>query len=155
MKKIALLVLIALCGTAVFAFAAEGWGIGIMYAFDLMGDLPSQALLTIAAKQLPVVIGVGMQLNQDSTAIGITCDWWLYKGHLAGMVDIYVGPGLYLMVPDIEFGGRVPVGFRIFPVGKVFELFAEIAPSITIISDRDVNIPNLFLQAGLGFRFWF
>ncbi len=154
MKRIALLVLIALFGVATFTFAAEGWGVGIMYAFDLMGDLPQQALLTISAKQLPVVIGVGMQLNQDSTAIGITCDWWLYKGHLTGPVSIYVGPGLYLMIPDIEFGGRVPIGLRMFPL-KPLEVFLEVAPSIVIISDRDVNIPNLFLQAGLGFRFWF
>jgi hypothetical protein len=156
MKKTALLVLAILLAASTFAFAAQGWGIGAVYSFDLMGKLPAEALLTIAAKQLPVVIGVGVALNQDSTTIGATCDWWLYKGHLAGMVDMYVGPGLYLMVPDIEFGGRVPVGFRIFPVGKIFELFAEIAPSIAIISNQDnVTIPNIFLQAGLGFRFWF
>jgi len=156
MKKIALLVFVALIGLSASAFAAQGFGIGIEYGIDVLGGLPQQAMLTLSMHQLPVVLGLGLTLGQSQFNLGITGDWWLLHQHLVGIIDMYVGPGLYLTLPTFEIGGRIPVGLQIWPIGKVLELFLELAPSMAFVSQiRAISIPNLGLQAGFGFRFWF
>ena len=158
MRKTVLLVLVLILGlSATSAFAAAGWGIGVEYSLGVLGGLPGQALLTLKSNQLPFVLGIGVVLAQNYFNMGATLDWWLFQSHLIGIIDIYIGPGLYLMLPaPFEIGGRIPIGLQIWPIGKVLELFLEIAPSMAFISDRaGIVIPNLGLQAGFGFRFWF
>jgi hypothetical protein len=156
MRKIVLLVIVILLAVSGVSFAAQNFGIGIEYGLDVLGGLPNQALVTISMRQLPVVLGVGVQLFQNYFNLGVIADWWLFHTHLVGVLDMYAGPGLYLTLPYFELGGRIPVGLQIWPIGKVLELFLEIAPSMAFVSYRSgISIPNLGLQAGLGFRFWF
>jgi hypothetical protein len=158
MKKTLLVVLVLVLSlSATSAFAASGLGIGAEFGLSVLGGLPNQALLTLKLNNLPFVLGVGMTLVQNYFSMGLTLDWWLFQSHLIGIIDIYIGPGLYFVLPSpFEFGGRIPVGLQIWPIGKVLELFLEIAPTMAIVSDRSgITIPNLGLQAGFGFRFWF
>jgi hypothetical protein len=129
-----------------------------MFAIDAMGGLPNSAMLTFKTSQLPITFGLGMLLNQDVFNMGLTLDWWLWHQHLVGILDLYAGPGLYVIVPEtFELGGRIPVGLQIWPLGtQLLELFVELAPGIRIISSESgVQIPAFLLQAGFGFRFWF
>ncbi len=158
MRKTVLVVLaILLIGSASSVYAAAGLGIGVEFGIDVLGGLPGSALLTLKLNNVPFVLGVGAQLRQDYFNMGLTLDWWLFQSHLIGIIDIYIGPGLYLVLPNtFEIGGRIPVGLQIWPIGKVLELFLEIAPSMAFVSNRaGITIPNLGLQAGFGFRFWF
>jgi hypothetical protein len=157
MKKIGLLVLalVLIASSAAFAKSA-GFGIGIEGSIDALGGLPSQALLTMKFQQLPFVIGIGTTIGENTFNLGMTLDWWLYHAHLVGILDIYIGPGLFLgLTPDFTLGGRVPIGLQIWPIGQVLELFLEVAPAMVFIGAPGITIPNLHLQAGFGFRFWF
>lgn len=158
MRKTILVVLVLVIGlSATPVFAASGLGIGVEFGLGVLGGLPNSALLTLKTNTLPFVLGVGVELSQNYFNMGLTLDWWLFYTHLIGIIDMYIGPGLYLALPNtFEVGGRIPVGFQIWPIGKVLELFLEIAPSMAFVSNRSgITIPNLGLQAGFGFRFWF
>jgi hypothetical protein len=158
MRKTVLVVFVlVLLFSASSSFAATGLGIGVEFGLNVLGGLPNQALLTLKMNNLPFVLGIGFQLMENYFNMGMTLDWWLFQSHLVGIIDIYIGPGLYLVLPNyFEIGGRVPIGLQIWPIGKVLELFLEIAPSMAFVSDRaGITIPNLGLQAGFGFRFWF
>ena len=158
MKKIVLLVIVITLLASTGAFAAtSGFGIGVEWSAGLLGGLPNSALVTIKAHQLPFVLGIGAQIGARTFNLGATLDWWLYQTHLIGALDLYVGPGLYLGVGNGYFalGGRIPVGLQIWPIGKVLELFLEIAPAMEFVGPGQISFPNLDLQAGVGFRFWF
>jgi hypothetical protein len=157
MRKTVLVVLVlilAFSALPTFA-AAPGLGIGIEFGMDLLGGLP-QPMLTLKLNNLPFVLGVGVQIGDNAFNMGVMLDWWLFQTHLIGVLDLYIGPGLYLTLPGyVEFGGRIPIGLQIWPIGKVFELFLELAPSMYFYRPEQIQIPNLGLQAGVGFRFWF
>jgi len=155
MKKVIFLVLVALLVVAAFG-SADTWGVGAAFGIDALGGLPQQALLSLKAPQLPILWGVGFQLNEDQFNMGVTADWWLYTTNLAGMLNLYLGPGIYAALPDpFELGGRVPIGLNIYPI-DAFEVFLEVAPTILLISNRGgITVPDLALQGAFGFRFWF
>ena len=154
MKKtwiIALVLLVALAAGA----SAQTFGVGGAFSIDAFGGLPSSALLSLKLPQLPVLWGIGLQLTENTFNMAFTADWWLYQQNLVSFIGLYVGPGLYLSLPDaIEFGGRVPIGINAYPI-DVLELFIEIAPTLLFFSDTGVQIPSFGLQGAFGFRFWF
>jgi len=154
-SKVILFVLVLLLATAAMG-VADTWGVGASFGIDALGGLPNQAMLSVKAPQLPILWGIGAQIGEDQTNIGLTADWWLYTTNLFSFVNLYVGPGLYTALPDpFELGGRVPVGFNAYPV-DVFEIFLELAPTLVLVSDREgINIPDFALQGAFGFRFWF
>jgi hypothetical protein len=157
MKARRILLLVALLTIAVVGIYAQSFGIGGVFGIAPIGGLPSNAMLTFTTKQIPFVVALGFELGQNQFNMGLMLDWWLYHQHLAGMLDLYAGPGLFLALPsNLVFGGRVPVGLRLWPLGTSFlELFLEIAPGITLINPRGIKVPDFTLQAGFGFRFWF
>ena len=62
-----------------------------------------------------------------------TADWWAYKQHFEGILNLYVGPGLFVAGSNYSFalGGRIPVGLNIYPI-DFFELFVELAPTLAV-----------------------
>ncbi|HAW85786.1 MAG: hypothetical protein A2087_10520 [Spirochaetes bacterium GWD1_61_31] len=152
-----LCVLLLLAVISVPAVVSQSFGIGAEYGIPALGGLPQNAMLTFKVSEVPFVVGIGMQLGQSNFNLGLTLDWWLHHQHLVGIIDLYAGPGLYLMLPSsFILGGRIPVGLRIWPLGSsLLEVFLEIAPGLTFIDSSGVNIPNFTLQAAVGFRFWF
>ncbi|MCF7927596.1 MAG: hypothetical protein K9L68_00785 [Spirochaetales bacterium] len=158
MKKVLLIVVLLMVVVSMDMFAAKQFGVGGSFSLDALGGLPQQAMVTFTTRDIPVVLGAGLQLGGNQFNLGMTADWWLYHRHLVGILDLYVGPGLYAAVPDpLELGGRVPVGFQIWPLSdSFFELFLEVAPTLLFISNREgISIPNFGLQGAFGFRFWF
>ena len=114
-------------------------------------------MLTFRLGKYPPVFALGINIPKEGDAsAALIMDWWLIQESLTGMLNFYVGPGLYTSIGNNLFvlGGRVPVGLNIFPI-KPLELFLEIAPGITFIAPDGVQIPNFGMQAGFGFRFWF
>ncbi len=152
-KKILLFAVIILIISSTSAFS---WAIGGSFGIDPLGGLPMQVMLSVKPPSIPIVFGVGAQINQDLFNVGLTLDWWLYQSPLVGIISIYIGPGLYLAVPDpFELGGRIPVGLQIFPI-DILELFLEITPALVFVSNRSgITIPQFALQGAVGFRFWF
>jgi hypothetical protein len=154
-KKVLVLVLVLVAGFAMSA-SAQTFGVGGAFSVDALGGLPSSAMLSLKLPSIPFLWGIGAQINENTFNMAFTADWWLYTQNLVSFINLYVGPGLYLSLPDtIEFGGRVPIGINMYPI-EVLELFLEIAPTLLFFSDRQgITIPSFGLQGAFGFRFWF
>ena len=157
MKKIIVLVVLVLVVISGTTFARPtGFAIGAAFGINELGtDIPMSALLSFKLPQFPVMFGAGMRLNESVFNLALTADWWLYRTHLVGVVSLYIGPGLYITIPDnVRFGLRLPVGIQAFII-EPFELFLEIAPTITIVAPEGIEIPSFGAQGAVGFRFWF
>ncbi|HEY9595023.1 MAG TPA: hypothetical protein VHE79_11130 [Spirochaetia bacterium] len=156
MKKKVLIVLIALALCATSAFAAKGTlgigGEGSLY-FGSAGGLPMSAMLTLKLPSFPLYLGIGISTDP---ALALTADYWFAHGNVTGILDYYAGIGGYGFLDfnptNLAVGGRIPLGLQLWPFGRVFEIFIEIAPAVGI-----TLIPTAFdwhLQGALGFRFW-
>lgn len=152
-KKLIILALLVL----VAAPAAFSWGVGLAYSTELINsNLPANALLTVKANNLPFVLGASLNMGGGEFQMGITADWWLYHAPLAGAISWYIGPGIYLAIPEpIGLGVRLPVGFQVFPLDPL-EIFLELALAQPLFNSAgQIQIPDVELQAAVGFRFWF
>jgi hypothetical protein len=154
-KKIMIIALILVTVVAMSGFA-DTFGVGAAFSLNAIGGLPSAAMLSVKVPQLPILWGIGLQLGGGTFNLAMTADWWLYQQNLVSFIGLYVGPGLYLSVPEpFEIGGRVPVGLNAYPL-DFLEIFIELAPALVFFSsDAGITIPNFRLQAAFGFRFWF
>jgi hypothetical protein len=158
MKKIiTIAVLLSTLFIATHVHAAQqGWSIGGEFTFDWAGTSPyaGSGALCVKFPRLPIMFGFSANFVQPMM-LGITADWWLFTSHLVGPVNVYIGPGLFLRLAtggqgDTHIGIRIPIGFQIFIV-PAFEIFLEPAVAIELMP----QLPTFYLQAGLGFRFWF
>lgn len=154
-KKIVVIALVLIAVVAMGGFA-EKIGIGAAFGLNALGGLPSSAMLSVKIPQLPILWGVAAQFGAGNFNAGVTADWWLYQQDLGSSIGLYVGPGLYLSLPEpFEIGGRIPIGLNAFPL-DFLEVFVELAPALVFFSsDTGVTIPDIRLQGAAGFRFWF
>ncbi len=155
-KGLVLAIFLSLAATAVYAAPYKA-AVGGVFGANVLGSMPHSAMLTFRLGKYPPVFALGINIPKEGDAsAALIMDWWLIQESLTGMLNFYVGPGLYTSIGNNLFvlGGRVPVGLNIFPI-KPLELFLEIAPGITFIAPDGVQIPNFGMQAGFGFRFWF
>ncbi|NBC30985.1 MAG: hypothetical protein GVY29_13460 [Spirochaetes bacterium] len=154
MRKVVLIVL-AILMIAAMSASADTFGVGVAAGLNPLGGLPGQnVMLSVKFPQLPVLWGIGMQLSQDTFGLGLTADWWLFTQNLFSFVNLYIGPGLYVAVPNFELGGRVPIGLNAYPI-EVLELFLEFAPTWAPITGNGFDTGNFGLQGSFGLRFWF
>ncbi len=155
LRRFYIFCLLAALSSATPALGQE-WGVGLSLEVSPLGGLPgSDAMLSVKTPELPITFGVGARLTREEFQFGMTADWILIRENLFSFVNVYVGPGLYLSLPDrLDLGGRVPIGLNAFPA-EWLELFLEIAPRLAFISDGGIDIPDVGLQSGFGFRFWF
>jgi hypothetical protein len=161
MKRVLIVVLVLLLGlSASSAFAASsGFAIGAEFTFtNWFGGYG--AMLTFHLPKFPLIFGLGGAFGQNYAQLVLTADWWFLNGHFVGILDYYIGLGLYSNLVFAEpasfaLGLRLPIGLQIWPVGKVLELFIELAPAWIPISSAGIYIASFDLQGGLGFRVWF
>jgi hypothetical protein len=157
MKKIILIVLLlsVLAAGSSFAAGHTGWSLGAAFYLSwTQSGSPTGAALCVKFPTLPVMFGFSAVFGYN-VAIGITVDWWLFQTHLVGPVELYIGPGLFLLVDTapggyIDGGLRIPVGFQIFIV-PAFEIFLEPALAIHVMP----VLPTFGFMASVGLRFWF
>ena len=157
MKKILLIALLLSLLVAGNSFAErKGWAIGAAFYWHWTESAaPTGAALCVKFPGVPIMFGFSAYL-MEPIIIGISADWWLFQTHLVGPVDLYIGPGLFLIINTdpywgyVDFGLRIPVGFQIFIV-KAFEIFLEPALAIHIYP----TIPTFGFMGALGLRFWF
>ncbi len=156
MKKILVLVLVALVCSSAAAFAAGGFAIGGEGAWYIAGTggLPAGAMVSLKLPQFPLMLGIGVTWLPS---VGLTADYWVAHGNIVSIFDWYVGVGGYASVDlnpvSLDIGGRIPIGLQIWPIGKTLEIFLEAAPAVGI-----TFIPTSFgwhLQGALGLRLWF
>jgi len=156
MRKKILIIALLLIALSAMSVSAATFGVGAAYGLNAIGGLPSAALLSLKVPQVPILWGIGAQLGGGAFNLAVTADWWLYQQKLVSFIGLYVGPGLYMSVPDpFEIGGRIPVGLNAYPL-DFLEVFLELAPALVFFSsDAGITIPNFRLQGAFGFRFWF
>ncbi len=156
MKRVILIALILAVFAVGSGFAVNtGWAIGAGFYWtwtDYMA--PTGAALLLKFPKVPVMFGFSAYLLEP-VIIGITADWWLFNTHLVGPVDLYIGPGFFIVIntaPGGWFDGglRIPIGFQIFIV-KAFEIFLEPAIAVHFYP----NFPTFGFMGSVGLRFWF
>ena len=157
MKRVIIIVFLALVFLSANVFALIGLGIGAAFNLELFraeGTYPGAAL-TISLPKIPLVIGAGVLISGEEFLVGITADWWIFQEKLGSIAGLYIGPGIYLKIgTPFEFGVRVPVGFQIFPIDPL-ELFLELAPQLGIGFADPIRFPQVTVAGSVGFRFWF
>lgn len=149
-------ILLVIAIVAIIGGVASGdiYGVGVSFAADPFGGLPSQTMLTAKLPQLPIVWGLGATVGgTGGFNMALTGDWWLYQEPILGPISLYIGPGAYVTLPStISLGARAPIGFNIYPIPNL-ELFLEFAPTLSL-SFAGGDIFRFGVQSGLGFRFW-
>ena len=146
--------------SAFMAFSSSAYtaAVGGEFALAVGNGLPNSALLSFRLARFAPVFGLGLSIpgNGEQSSFVLLSDWWLASGPLVGILNYYVGPGVFLGISNsIQLGLRVPIGVNLFPI-QPLELFLELAPALYILdSSGSIRIPNFGLQSGLGFRFWF
>ncbi len=160
MKRFLVVVFVLLmCFSASSAFAVKnGFAIGAEFTFaNWFGGYG--AMLTFHLPKFPVMFALGGAFGQGYANLVITADWWLANSRLVGILDYYIGLGLYGNVEvsnaggGFAFGARLPLGLQIWPVG-VLELFVELAPAWIPFTSGGIYLANFDLQGALGFRIW-
>jgi hypothetical protein len=110
--------------------------------------------LTYSHANFPV-LGLEWNLADRASALGVSCDWWIWEGGLSGALGYYVGIGGFLGIASgggnsaFSFGGRIPFGLQAWVLHPL-ELFLEIAPLVGFVPSIGINF-NL----RLGFRVHF
>jgi hypothetical protein len=141
-KRIALIAIVVLLATGSM-YSLTGIGIFGDFMGSTTGGSGGGIGLTLKFGNFPV-LGLKWLLSERNANIGVSCDYWVINTHLAGILDYYLGVGLYLGMNfgnpmSINPGARIPLGLQIWPLQKL-ELYLEFAPMITFI-------PNI----GLGY----
>ena len=151
-KRLLLLALLVIIAVA----PAFSFGIGGAFGLNYMGGPASGGLLSVKFDEFPAVIGAGAHFNSDGFRVAVTADWWLYETNLVEIVDLYIGPGLFLDIGTgvLDLGVRVPIGIHAFIIDPL-ELFFELAPAIGVDLAPRFYFPRWGLQGAVGFRFWF
>ncbi|AHC14536.1 hypothetical protein [Salinispira pacifica] len=147
MKKFAIILVILMIITV---FSASAVGIGASFGLPIGGLPGTDVMLSAKLDSLPFLLGLGFGI--EPAYFGATADWWVLNENLAGALNIYLGPGLYIggAANEFQLGGRLPIGLNMYPV-DFLELFVEIAPTLTIAP----VFPSFGAQAAFGLRFWF
>lgn len=141
----------------VSAEPAWSFAVGVSAGTDALGGVPGgDLMLSIHIPGLPVMWGLGAQIDQQQTSFVGTADLWLGNRGRRGSAGVYVAPGLYLALPHPTlFGLRLPIGLDTY-IRDSLELFLETAPTFILVSSGGATQPPSFrLQATAGVRFWF
>jgi len=150
-KKLVLLTLLVVLAAA----PAFSFGIGGAFGLNFNG-LGTSGLLSVKFDEYPAVFGLGAHLGGGGFRATVTADWWLYQTNLVEMLDLYVGPGIFVDLGSnvFDIGVRIPVGIHLFVIDPL-ELFLEIAPTIGVAVAPSLQFPTWGVQGAVGFRFWF
>lgn len=149
-KKVLLLVLAILLIASASAFATA---VGVQGGLDFAGTPYPSLALSFKLDELPMMFGLGWNI-QDQISIGASADWWMYNQNLTGIINLYMGPGIFGgfvigNTPSFNIGGRIAAGLQIFPIDPL-EVFIELDPYLNLLPS-----PGLGFQGAIGARFWF
>jgi hypothetical protein len=163
MKRTAILALAILLMAASGGFALKGTpnlAIGAeLTSVDFEGI---GAMLALHIPKIPLLLGVGLASIRDfaDPTLALTLDYWLMHKHIAGILEWYVGLGLYgaLGFDPIAYqaGLRLPIGLQAWVLkNELLEVFLEAAPAWVPLLTDSFDPVNFQAQAALGFRLWF
>ncbi len=112
----------------------------------------------ISLKYLDFASGIAWSLQNH---LHIHLDYWIYQDTIKKPVDWFIGAGIKFryMSRDSKdrgendnafgLGLRIPIGVQWFVIPEV-EIFAELAPGISLLPGTDFDI-----DGGLGARYYF
>ena len=163
MKRVALLVLVALLASAAGGFALKGTanlaiGAGLTTVnFEDLG-----AMLALHLPKVPLYLGFGVASVRQfaDPTLTMTVDYWLLHRHLASIFELYLGLGLSGAVgfdpTTYAVGLRLPIGLQAWVLkNELLEVFLEVAPAWVPVVTDGFDPVNFQAQVALGFRLWF
>jgi hypothetical protein len=169
MKKLCIAIVLCLClGTAsVFAdHPSNTLGLGALFRGGGGGDGWNGLDLGASVKMpvLPLFWGFFFKVGDGYVGLGATADYYFLDLNLVKdqnvNLDWYLGLGAYgdLAGFDDELifagGGRVPVGLS-WHINQDWEIFLGVAANLGLQILPDFHFPQFFMNAELGFRYWF
>jgi hypothetical protein len=90
----------------------------------------------------------------------MTADYWLLHSQLVGMLEGYLGLGVYgavsLAAPSwYAVGIRMPIALQLWPLdNEMLELFLEVAPTWVPLTSVAFDPAGFQVQMAIGFRVW-
>jgi hypothetical protein len=155
MNRVLLVIAFALFLTgSIFARGANGLGLYGNLVGSGTGAFTGGLGLTYMHGDFPV-LGLEYMLLDKASSLGVSCDWWIVNGGLAGSLGYYIGVGGFLGMRSgdnssaFSLGGRIPFGLQAWVLNPL-EIFLEIAPLVGFLPSLNINF-NL----RLGFRVHF
>ena len=159
MKKglILVVIIVGLLSVSTAAFAAADIAIGAEAASQNFNDWGGRFVFHLP--HIPLYFGIGGIAESGGFALDVTVDYWFAHSRLSGMLDYYVGIGGYLALgagnqSSFDLGARLPIGLQVWPVGRVLEIFLEVAPAWIPISNSGLDALTFQVQPAIGFRLW-
>ena len=168
MKKLLIICLLILI-TMGTAFSQEDWGVGVLASFG--GDWGQAGVgfggaLSLKIPNVPIYWGISLHARSSRLGIGLTGDYYLFRGTLVPDIGLgwYFGLGGWATFytgsnyTGIAFGARAPLGLSMrIPNLQILEIFLSVSPSLGVKID---NVDNFYFPAGgwpieIGFRIWF
>jgi len=156
---LAVLILSAAAVTRVHAF-----GIGAQFNFSAGSVFAPGAALAISPSDM-THLAVNWYLGSDKVnIIGLTLDVRPLDLPIvdfgAGSFNFTLGVGIFGNVvftedPGINAGLRVPIGFSLFLVQNVFEIYTHVAPSWGVDFLPSLSLSKPFFPMALGLKIWF
>jgi hypothetical protein len=148
MKKLFLVALIALCSFSIFA-QDKGFGLGLVFGepTGLSAKLWTSERTALDAAVAWSFVGSGW--------MHIQADFLMHNYELIevseGALPFYYGVGAFLgLSTDLGLGARVPVGLAYQFEGAPVDIFAEIAPGISLLPEI-----KFYIGGGIGARYFF
>ncbi len=132
---------------------SQQWGIGPLFRGNVGGGGFGQSVgVSIQSTELPATLGIDLHL--DPLQAGVTADWIMVREPLVEALSFYVGPGLYVALPQsINAGARLALGIDAW-LTDWLEVFLEVPPVLRVIRNAEVDI-GFATHPALGIRFWF
>jgi len=162
MKKKILIVCIILCMAAVAQIHA--FGIGAQFNFSAGEIFAPGFALVLSPSDITHLAANWYIASHDVSIIGLTLDICplnlpIISSNIISF-KFTLGGGIFanfIFADDfgVTSGLRIPVGFSLFLMKNVFEIFTHVAPSFGVYFLPSLHFSRPFYPIALGARFWF
>jgi len=179
MKKILLILALAVILPAGVFAHPSGFGIGVVYQYDLgfydgLSTHGGSVGLSLKTPSSPVYLGIYFSAKDDYINFNLTGDRFMIDNYLGkeSMLCFFIGVGGYFRFgftnydegdnqnsANVGVGARIPIGIGFFPL-SFMEFFAAVTPSLglELVMEKNIENPLRFpvgrLGFDLGFRLW-
>ena len=142
------------------AMGAHAFGVGAQFNFNA-GKVFAPGVAAVISPTDNIHLAVNWRLGADSSnIIGVTMDVCPLNFSLFGGFHFTLGGGIFASMVfgddfGFEAGLRVPVGFSLVMINRVFEIYTHIAPSFGVNFLPSLGFREAFFPIAIGARIWF
>jgi hypothetical protein len=144
---------------------ASALGIGVQFNGNASDVFLPGAALAVSPNDT-THLTFNWYFGKNATTLGLAADFWILDSAISsfsgGSFNFFLGGGLYTNFGWAHDGGdsffrggvRIPIGVHLYLNRQMFEVFAQVAPSLGLQVYPAFGVDSSFLPFALGFRFW-